>query len=170
MFNRKSTEVVRRGDWFDPFATLARMTSDVDRLFEEAGWPAFRTSGVTRSAAWSPNLDVFEKNGYLMARADLPGLEKEDVKVEVIDGYLTIAGERKLEAEEKRETFYRREREYCSFYRAVPLPDGVDAGKVKATFDNGVLEITVSLPARAETKPHAVTIEEAHGNKAAQAA
>jgi len=160
MFNRKSTELTRRGDWFDPFAVLSRMTPDFDRIFEEAGWPAFRTRGTTRPAAWSPSLDVFEKDNRLIARADLPGLKREDVKVEAVDGYLTISGERKHEAETKEESFYRCEREYGSFYRTIPLPEGVNIGNVTATFENGVLEVTVPLPVRAEFKPRSVAIEE----------
>ena len=160
MFNRKSTELTRRGDWFDPFAALGRMTSDFDRIFEGAGWPAFRTGGFTKTAAWFPSVDVFEKDNRLIARADLPGLKKEDVKVEAVDGYLTISGERKHEAETKEDSFYRCEREYGSFYRAIPLPEGVNFGNVTATFENGVLEVTVPLPVRAEVKPRSIAIEE----------
>lgn len=171
MFSRKSTEITRRGDWFDPFAALTRWTSEFDRLFEETGWPAFRLRGITRSTAWSPNLDVFEKDNRVIVRADLPGLTTDDIKVEVIEGYLTIAGERKTEAEENKENFYRCEREYGSFYRAFPLPDGVDVGNVTATFENDVLEVTVPLQVCAEVTPRTIAIEEpakgAHAKKAA---
>jgi HSP20 family protein len=93
------------------------------------------------------------------ARADLPGLKKEDVKVEVSDGHLAISGERKRESEEKKQ-FYRCEREYGSFYRAVPLPEGVKLEDVKATFADGVLEVSVPLPAKAESKARTVEIQE----------
>jgi HSP20 family protein len=160
MFNRKSTEIARRGERFDPFAALTRLTSEFDRVFEETGWPAFRTRGIARSTAWSPKLDIFEKDNRLIARADLPGLTKEDVKVEVVNGYLTIAGERKWESEEEKESFYRCEREYGSFYRAFPLPEGVDVGNVRAAFENGVLEVTIPLPVRIDVEPRTVAIEE----------
>ena len=88
-------------------------------------------------------------------------MKKEDVKVEVTDGYLTISGERKTEAEEKKEQFYRCEREYGSFYRAVPLPEGVKLEDVKATFADGVLEVSVPLPAKAEPAVRKVEIQEA---------
>jgi HSP20 family protein len=88
-------------------------------------------------------------------------MKKEDVKVEVTDGHLAISGERKTEAEEKKENFYRCEREYGGFYRAVPLPEGVKLEDVKATFTNGVLEVSVPLPAKPEAKARKVEIQEA---------
>ena len=90
------------------------------------------------------------------------------MKVEVTDGYLTISGERKTEAEAKKEQFYRCEREYGSFYRAVPLPGGVKLEDVKATFADGVLEVSVPLPATAEPAVRKVEIQEA--SKAAKTA
>ena len=75
-------------------------------------------------------------------------MKKDDVKVEIVEGYLTISGERKTEFEEKKEDFYCSEREFGSFYRAVPLPDGVGADDVKASFSNGVLEVSLPLPAK----------------------
>jgi HSP20 family protein len=82
------------------------------------------------------------------------------VSVEVTDGHLTLSGERKRETEEKKDDFYRSEREYGSFYRSVPLPDGVKLEDVKATFADGVLEVSVPLPARVETNVRKVQIEE----------
>lgn len=104
---------------------------------------------------------MFEKNGRLVTKIDLPGMKKEDVRVEVTDGHLTISGERKSEAEEKKENYYRCEREYGSFYRSVPLPDGVKLEDVKATFTDGVLEVSVPLPPQAEAaQPRRIEIQE----------
>jgi HSP20 family protein len=160
MFTKKATALTSSGVLVDPFALLGRMTSEFDRMFEESGWPAFRTRRLTEPAAWSPNIDVFEKDNRLIARVDLPGMKKEDVKVEVADGQLTIAGERKHETEEKKENFYRCEREYGSFYREIPLPKGATLNDVKAVFENGVLEVSVPLAVHSEAKPRAVRIEE----------
>lgn len=168
MFNRKPTALAREG-FVDPFAMLTRMTSDFDRLFEGWGWPAFRAGGIAETAAWAPSLDLFEKDNRLVAKLDLPGMKKEDVKVEVADGYLTISGERKEEKEEKEKNFYRCEREYGSFYRAIPLPKGANVADVKAAFENGVLEVSVPLQAKPEGKAHTVTIEGPAG-KGAKAA
>jgi HSP20 family protein len=159
MFNRKTTELARRGEWPDPFALLSRFAPDFDRIFEGAGWPQFRGGAMTE-VAWAPNLDVFEKDNQLIAKLDLPGLKKEEVRVEIVEGRLTISGERKYEKEEKKENVFRCEREYGSFSRMVPLPKGAKLDAVKATFENGVLEVTVPLPARAEPKSRTVTIEE----------
>ena len=157
----------------DPFNLLRQMTSEFDRMFETSAWPSFRwpvfrTRPAAEGATWFPEIDVFEKDNRLITKIDLPGMKKEDVKVEVTDGHLAISGERKTEAEEKKEDFYRCEREYGSFYRAVPLPEGVKLEDVKATFSDGVLEVSVPLPAKPEAKIRKVEIQEA--TKAAKTA
>ncbi len=113
-----------------------------------------------RVAAWSPRVDVFEKDNRLITKIDLPGLKKEDVEVEFVDGRLVIFGERKTEAEKKEENYYRCEREYGSFYRTVPLPENVRFEDVKATFADGVLEVSVPLPAIVEPARRNIAIEE----------
>jgi HSP20 family protein len=137
----------------------------LDRIFDEGGWPSFATPALT---AWVPGIDVFEKDNCLITKVDLPGMKKEDVTVKVTDGQLTISGERKREAEEKKKDFYRCEREYGSFYRAVPLPDGVKLEDVKADFTDGVLEVSVPMPARTAPTARTVDIQEpAKGAKTA---
>ena len=171
MTPKKEAELVPTRALRDPFALMREMTSDFDRVFAEP-WPSFfRWPALWRRAereiGWYPEIDVFEKDNRLVTKIDLPGMKKEDVKVEVTDGHLTISGERKREREERTEEFYRCEREYGSFYRSVPLPEGAKVDEVKATFTDGVLEVSVPVPSRQETKPRKVEIQEA---KAAQAA
>jgi HSP20 family protein len=166
MLTKKESALTPRGAARDPFTLLRQMTSDLDRMFEASArpsfrWPSFRTQGVSEAATWFPEVDVFEKDNRLVTKVDLPGMKKEDVKVEVTDGHLAISGERKSESEEKKERFYRSEREYGSFYRAVPLPEGVKLEDVKATFSDGVLEVSVPLPAQPEAKVRKVEIQEA---------
>ena len=163
MFTKKETGVARQVR--DPFALLRQVTSEFDRVFDDTAWPAFRWPAVRaraigEGAKWFPEIDVFEKDNRLFTKIDLPGMRKEDVKVEVTDGQLAISGERKREAEEKGEEFYQCEREYGSFYRAVPLPEGAKVEDVKATFTDGVLEVSVPLPARPEAKVRKVEIQE----------
>ena len=146
--------LVREGKPLDPFSLLRTLTTDIDRFFTGAGWPAFK-NGVKADVGWWPQLDVVEKNNSLVATVDLPGVNKEDVKLEFLDGQLTIAGERKREFEEEKDNVYRCEREFGSFFRTIPLPDGVKAEQVKATFVDGVLQVTVPLPVAA---PAAKTI------------
>lgn len=162
--SKKEVGITRRS--VDPFALLRQMTSELDRAFEESAWPsfrwpAFRTRPTVEAAEWFPGIDVFEKDNRLVTKIDLPGMKKEDVKVEIVDGHLAISGERKSEAEEKKENFYRCERQYGTFYRTVPLPEGVKYEDVKATFTNGELEVSVPLPAKVEAKPTKVEIQEA---------
>jgi HSP20 family protein len=163
MFGKKDLVPAREAT--DPFALMRKVTEEMERTFGDPfwprfNWPAFRGFALPETVAWAPKIDVFEKDNRLFTRVDLPGMKKEDVKVEVTDGHLALSGERKLEKEEKKDNVYRTEREYGSFYRAVPLPEGVKLEDVKATFTNGVLEVSVPLPARPEAKVRKVEIEE----------
>jgi HSP20 family protein len=165
---KKETALAPAGD---PFALLRQMTSEFDRAFEgwpSFRWPAFRAWPAIESAAWLPKIEVFEKDNRLVTKVDLPGMKKDDVTVEVTDGHLAISGERKRETEEQNERVYRSEREYGSFYRAVPLPEGAKLEDVKAAFADGVLEVSVPLPAKVEAKPRTIEIQE--GAKGAKTA
>jgi HSP20 family protein len=149
----------------DPFAMLREVASDLERAFERPfgtafRWPSFRDASHD-GAEWAPQIDVFERDNRLVTKVDLPGLKKEDVKVEVTDGHLAISGERKSETEESKDNVYRCERSYGSFYRAVPLPEGAKLEDVKATFAAGVLEVSVPLPAKVQEKSRTVQIEDA---------
>ena len=162
---KKEFGIERRTAERDPFALLRRMTTDFDRFFEgPAGpwfqWPTFRARPRAEVATWIPEIDVFERDNRLVTRVDLPGMKKDEVKVEVAEGYLVITGERKNEAEENKDNFYRCEREYGTFYRAVPLPEGAKHEDVKATFANGVLEVSVPVPAKIEPAARKVEVEE----------
>ena len=142
----------------------------MERLFDDfGGYRVFRVSSNERSfpfgrefenVAWTPKIEVLRNNGDMTVRAELPGLTKDDVKVELTDEALTISGERKEEKEEKREGFYRSERSYGTFYRQIPLPQGVDAEKATATFNNGVLEVTVQVPKIEATRLALLEIKE----------
>jgi HSP20 family protein len=164
MAPKRETQLVPSRAFGDPFAVMREMTSEFDRLFGEATRPFFRWPSLWRRAeheiGWCPEIDVFEKDNRLVTKIDLPGIKKEDVKVEVTDGQLAISGERRREAEEKGEEFYRCEREYGSFHRSVPLPEGAKIEDVKATFTDGVLEVSVPLAARPEAKVRKVEIQE----------
>lgn len=144
--------------WEHPFSLLRRFTTDMERFFD--GFAGTRLlegeSRLLRDADWIPNVDVIEKDGSLSIRADLPGLTKNDVHVDVTDELITIQGERKKDFEEERGGVYRRERTYGSFYRSLPLPKGVKPEQVKATFENGVLQVTMPAPT---AKPAAKRIE-----------
>ena len=157
-----------------PFGFMQRFASEMDRLFEDFGLgsrmhiPRFvsrghellrREAGLV-PAAWSPRVNVLEREGNFVVRADLPGLSKDEIKVEVGDDMVTIQGERKHEHKDEREGYCYSECSYGSFYRAIPLPEGADAAKATADFRNGVLEVTVPTPPRPEQKARRVEVRE----------
>jgi HSP20 family protein len=154
---REKTGLAKAG----PFGLLQQMTSELDRMFDDPWTFRWPTTQLEDSAMWSPKVDVLEKDNRLITRVDLPGVKKEDVTVEVKDGRLTLSGERKIEIEEKNKNMYRREREYGSFSRTVPLPPGVKPEDVTATFANGVLEVSVPIPAAAKANGQKVPIQDA---------
>lgn len=139
-----------------PFSLMSRFADEMERVFEDFGFGPGRLMsrgwGEFGRGGWSPQIEAFEQGGQFIVRADLPGLNKDDVKIDVTDDALTIQGERKQQHEENREGFYRSERSYGSFYRSIPLPEGTDAEKAKATFRDGVLEITMPAPQREEQR------------------
>jgi HSP20 family protein len=159
----------------NPFAFMRRFAEDMDHLFEEfgleSGWhiPSFvtrsrellrRGSGLV-PAEWSPKIDVFQREGQFVVRADLPGLTKDDVKVEVTDDVITIQGERTQEKKEERKGYSYSECSYGSFYRAIPLPEGAEASKATAEFRKGVLEVTVPATTPPEQKAKRLEVREA---------
>ena len=139
-----------------PFTFMGKFAEEMDRLFEdfglETGWfmPRLLTHGrqlLGREAGfapaeWTPRIEVLECEGQFVVRADLPGMTKDEVKVEVTRDHITLEGERK-ENKEEREGFYYGECRYGSFFRAIPLPEGVDTTKATAEFRKGVLEIVM---------------------------
>jgi HSP20 family protein len=155
-----------------PFEFVKRFAEQMDHLFEDfaPGWrlPTALTRGrelIRREvglipAEWSPQIDVLEKDGRFVIRADLPGMSKEDIKVEVIEDTVTIQGERKHERKEEDEGSYYTECSYGSFYRAIPLPEGAEVAKVTAEFRNGVLEVVIPVPPRMKRTAHQVEIKE----------
>jgi HSP20 family protein len=126
---------------------------EVDRLFD-AFFGADRESAGRR---WIPPMDLVEAEDHFVLKADLPGLSEADVSIEVQDGTLTISGERKTEHEAHERGWYRVERSFGSFSRSLTLPDGIDAERIDAEFDRGVLEIRIPKPE--ERKPRRVEIK-----------
>jgi len=139
------------------------MTSELDRMFEDwpsLRWPALRGLARENGASWSPKIEVFERDNRLVTSVDLPGMKKEDISVEVADGQLTLSGERKNEREEKKDNVYRSECEYGRFFRSVPMPAGVKPEDVKATFKNGVLEVSTPLPPQPQKTSRRIEVQE----------
>jgi HSP20 family protein len=148
-----------------PFMDLTRWERDMDRMMEDffgrrgrPWWPErwFRTDELELRA---PVVDLFEEKDDIVVKAELPGMEKNDIEVNLTDHTLTIKGEKKKEEEIKEENYYRSERAYGSFVRTLELPREVHADKVKATFKNGVLEVRVPKTEAAKAKEIKVKVE-----------
>ena len=137
---------------FDPNRQVDSLQSEVNRVFDAFfGAP---TGASTRR--WVPAMDLAETNDALILRADLPGLSRDDVNIEVKDGTLTVSGERRAADEEKADGYYRVERAFGTCSRSLALPRGVDPDAVTADFTDGVLEVRIPKPE--EQKPHRVAI------------
>jgi HSP20 family protein len=141
----------------DPFSQFRRLTDQMERWFEG-------TIGSTRSGdrssfnLWSPEIETYLRDDQFIVRADLPGLGKDEVNVEVTEDSLIIHGERQQTHEEEREGFYRSERSYGRFYREIPLPEGALPETAQANYRDGVLEVKLTAPPREVTKPRRIEI------------
>ncbi len=160
----------------DPFTTMQQMMSDMDRLMSAFGMPTAGLSntlgrparsqmpsrvsqGAGTRTLWAPQVEVFQRDNNLVVRADLPGLKKDDVDVHIENDALVIQGERRNEFEDRQEGYYRSERSYGSFYRAIPLPEGTSPDQVNARFQDGVLEITAPLPTQEQRKGKKIEVK-----------
>jgi HSP20 family protein len=154
-----------------PFSLMRRFSDEMDRIFgdfslgggfaPDFGRELGRLADLETST-WLPQVEVFERDRKLTIRADLPGLSKDDIDVNITDDGVEIRGERHQEREENDEGYYRSERSYGSFYRKIPLPSGANADEANATFRDGVLEITVPAPER-QREPQSRRIEIGRG-------
>jgi len=127
----------------NPFSLMRRFGEDMEQLFEDFGFGRLMPRGFDQIAAWTPQVEVLQRGDQLVIRADLPGINKDNVKVELRDDSVILRGERQEQHKEEREGFFRTERSYGSFYREIPLPQDVDTSKATATFRDGVLEISM---------------------------
>jgi HSP20 family protein len=144
-----------------PFSTMRRISDEMDRLFESVAFgrsffPSEFGSGAWAgygdqqgaSALWAPHVDVVERDGKLLISADLPGVKKEDVKVEVNQDSVILQGQRHQERTSNDRGYFQSERSYGSFYRMIPLPEGVNTESATATFRDGVLQIELPAPSQ----------------------
>ena len=137
---------------WDPYRSLLGFKRNMDRIFSD-----YDDDAPTQTSTWSPAVDIFETKDNLVLRAELPGVDKKDVKINVENNILSISGERKFSDEIKRDDYHRVERTYGSFFRSFTLPTRVDNEKIEAGYRDGVLEI--SLPKKEESKPRQIEIK-----------
>jgi HSP20 family protein len=162
----ESNRGIARRDPFDlfeagPFAMMRRLQDDFDRLFGGFGGHGWGAPIAERQRMdWTPAIEAFHRGNEFVVRADVPGLSRDDLSVEVGDAALTIRGERKYDHEEEREGVYRSERSYGSFYRVVPLPEGAMGESAKANFKDGVLEVVIPAPSQEVRRGRRIEIGE----------
>ncbi len=142
---------------FDPFRDLAVLQDGIYRMFNDSYSGRGQEDHLLNRGTWTPAVDIYEAEGELVLKAELPDLRREDVDVTVENNTLTVRGERKLDDEIKQENFHRVERAYGSFVRTFSLPPTVDSARIGAEYKNGVL--TVKLPFREEAKARSINVE-----------
>ncbi|MEQ1907894.1 MAG: Hsp20/alpha crystallin family protein [Vicinamibacterales bacterium] len=137
------------GIWDTTFPLFHRLSREIDTMFERFGMerPVFEQT----ASGWNPAMEVSTKNNEFCMKVDVPGMKREDVSVEVDDHHVVLRGERKQEKEEKKDGYFKSERSYGSFYRAVTLPEGVKPELAKAAMHDGVLTITMPMTKVEET-------------------
>ena len=131
------------GIWDTTFPLFHRLSRELDAMFDRFGieHPVFESTG----SDWNPAMEVTTKNNEFCVKVDVPGMKREDISVEVDNNRVVLRGERKQEKEEKKEGYFKSERTYGSFYRALPLPEGVKPELAKAAMHDGVLTITMPM-------------------------
>lgn len=143
-----------RFDRFDPFEELSTLRDRMDRIMSRVSAEPDETLFPSK---WAPTADVIETKDAIIVKAELPGLSEKDITVELENNMLTLRGERKLEKETDEKGYRRIERSYGTFSRSFTLPPNTDPAKIGATFNNGLLE--VSIPKKEAAKPRTINVE-----------
>ncbi|MFZ5449612.1 MAG: Hsp20/alpha crystallin family protein [Thermodesulfobacteriota bacterium] len=141
-----------------PFREISRLRSEMDRLWDDYFGSGRRGLRPLR-AEFAPAVDIKETDTEIVVKAEVPGMDPNDINISVTGDVLTIKGEKKSEREEKEESYHLVERSYGSFSRSLSLPAAVDLDKIEAKYDKGVL--TVTCPKKEEVKPKAIEIKTA---------
>lgn len=140
---------------FSPVSDLRGMQREIDRMFDGV-FPVRAANGNSGATAWAPRVDVIDNDDAYLVHVDVPGVSKDDLKINYQDGILSISGERKHANEEREDNYLRVERSYGRFDRSFKLPQSVDVAKIEAKYNDGVL--TVTVPKAEESKPREISI------------
>ena len=141
---------------WDPFRDLNVLQDRMNRLFNDAG-RGWRTDEPAATTTWSPAVDIFETENEIVVKAELPGVDRKDISLNLENNVLTLKGERKFEKETKEENYHRIERAYGGFSRAFSIPATVDEEKIRADYQDGILRI--ALPKKEQVRPKQIRID-----------
>ena len=142
---------------FDPWRDFGSLQDRINRLFDDTLRGTTEGDEQLMRGAWAPAVDIHESEEGFSVTADLPGVNKEDIKIDLKNNTLTISGEKKFEEKTPKENYIRIERSYGKFVRSFSMPNNIDSGKIKATFKDGTLELII--PKKEEAKPKQITID-----------
>jgi HSP20 family protein len=154
-----------RGDAGSLLDLRSEMDRVFDRFFDSPMMGSQRAGGGQMMQLWSPAMEMYEEGDNLVVCAEVPGMEPDDIDINVTGNMLTISGEKREESEDKKEGFYRSERRYGQFHRIVELPDDIDPDNVKAEYENGVLTLRIPKPRQEERQPKRIPVSAGQGRK-----
>jgi HSP20 family protein len=143
---------------WQPYGAVSSLQDSINRLFNDA-FPRPMTDDDVALSTWKPVVDIFDKTDSIIIHAELPGVTKDNVSIEVKENVLTLKGERVEVKEVSEDKFFRKERSFGSFYRAFTLPSAINPDNIKATFKEGVLEIEIPKPEEKKPKQIQIKIE-----------
>ena len=139
-----------------PLRDVGILQNRFNRFFDEDFYTPGRKNDELAMTSWNPVVDIYDNDNNIIIKAELPGMDKKDIVIDLKDRVLTLKGERSFENEVKEENYYKRERAFGKFHRAFTLPAGLKADKIKADFKDGVLKIDIPKPE--EEKPKQITV------------
>ena len=143
---------------WDPFRNMNTLQERINRIFDETASRTNYDDEVSK-CDWRPIVDIFDSENAIIINAELPGVTREDITLDVKENILTIKGERRIDEEVRNENYYRKERCFGSFERAFTLPSAVDPGKITANFKDGVLKVEIPKPEEKKPKQIKINVE-----------
>lgn len=143
---------------FDPWKDFGSLQERINRMFDDTIRTLYPTDGEElEKGTWAPAVDIYETNDSFVVSADLPGLNKDEIQIDLKDNTLTLKGEKKFEEKVSKDNYIRVERAYGSYVRSFTLPQNVDPEKIKAKYKEGVLEVTI--PKKEDARPKQIKVE-----------
>jgi len=143
---------------WDPFRDLSILQERMNRVFEDAAVRGWKNDEPSATTSWSPAVDIYETDSEIMVQAELPGVDRKDIALQLENNVLTLKGDRRFEKETNQENYHRIERSYGGFSRAFTIPTIVDEDKIRADYKDGILKI--ALPKKEQVKAKQIKIGE----------